>query len=221
MPISTRLKGSRTYEGEFGSDIYTDCLIRFMKKHKDEPMCLYFPMALTHTPLVKTPDDPDASTPVERHKAMVRYTDKLVGRLVKTLDELKIRERTIVIFTTDNGSTRGQVGTRNGVKVKGAKAQEIEAGICAPFIVNGPGMVPAGVESDALSDFSDLLPTFVELGGGTIPKGLTIDGVSIAPVLLGKSKDSPREWILAMGHGAGKLDDKGVRGRHDYMSAGS
>lgn len=217
-PYINTPEGSRTYEGKFGPDVYTDKLINFMKEHREQPMCLYFPMALTHTPLVVTPDEPEAKTKIEKHKAMVRYTDKLVGRLVAALDELKLREKTIIIFTTDNGSTGGIVGTRNGHKVKGAKMNKVEAGTCQPYIVNGPGLVPAGVESDALTDFSDLLPTFVELGGGKVPEDLTIDGVSIAPVILGKEKKSKREWILSMGHGGAVLDDQGVRGKHDFAS---
>lgn len=211
-------EGSKTSEGKFGPDIYADYLIDFMKQHKDEPMCLYFPMALTHGPLVATPDEPDATTAIEKHKAMVNYTDKLVGRLIKTLDDLDIRKQTIVIFTTDNGTGGKIIGTRNGVKVKGAKAKESEAGVCEPFIVNCPGIVPAGTETDALTDFTDLLPTFVELGGGQVPADLTIDGVSIAPVMLGKAKDSSRQWIMALGHGAAILDDKGVRGKKDFAT---
>ena len=61
------------------------------------------------------------------------------------------------------------------------------------------------------------LPTFAELGGALLPKGITLDGKSFAPLLLGKANDSPRDWILAMGHGAARLDAQGVRGRTDYM----
>ncbi len=212
--------GSRTHTGKFGPDMYTDHLIQFMRKHKDEPMCVYYPMTLTHRPWVPTPDEPGARSgkKINMHKAMVRYTDKLVGRLVEALDELGIRERTIVIFTTDNGSDPKITGTLNGHKIEGAKGTEAELGICAPFIVNCPGLVPAGVDTDALTDFSDLLPTFVELGGGKIPGDLTVDGVSIAPVLLGKVRDSSREWIMALGHGAAKLDEKGVRGWYDFAT---
>jgi len=215
--IHTRA-GSKTYEGKFGPDIYTDFLIDFMKKHRDEPMCLYFPMCLTHGPQVHTPDEPDVKTSLDKHKAMVRYTDKLVGRLVKALDDLGIRERTIVIFTTDNGTAGSITGTLNGRKVRGGKAKESENGVCAPFIVNGPGLVPAGVVTDALTDFTDLLPTFAELGGAKVPDDWPVDGVSIAPLLLGKADDSPRKWIMALGHGAAKLDADGVRGVADYAT---
>jgi len=209
-------QGSKTYAGKFGPDVYTDYLIRFMTEHKDSPMMLYFPMALTHGPLTTTPAEPDVGDSKEKFKAMIRYTDLLVGRICKALDKLRIRERTIIIFTTDNGSPGGFTGTLTGRKIRGGKAKKTENGICAPFIVNCPGLVPQGVVTDALTDFTDLLPTFAELGGAEVPKDLNIDGVSIAQLLLGKANDSGRDWIMALGHGAAKLDEKGVRGRVDY-----
>ena len=215
-PYINTPNGSKTYKGKFGPDVYTDYLIRFMTDHRDQPMMLYFPMALTHGPLVTTPDEPDVKTPLGKHKAMVRYTDRLVGRIVKALNELKIRNRTIIIFTTDNGSSGGITGTRHGRKIPGGKAKKTENGVCEPYIVNCPGLVPQGVVTDALTDFTDLFPTFAELGGADVPKDLTIDGVSIAPLLLGKTKDSPRKWIMALGHGPARLDKEGVRGKVDY-----
>ena len=217
-PYINTPEGSKTYTGKFGPDVYCDRLIEFMKAHKEEPMCLYFPMALTHGPMVPTPDEPNARSVLERQKAMVRYTDTLVGRLVSALEDLGLREKTIVIFTTDNGSGSKIRGRRNGVLIRGQKGQETEAGVCAPFVVNAPGLVPAGVETDALTDFSDLLPTFVELGGGKVPEDLVVDGVSIAPLLLGDAQDSVREWIMALGHSPAILDDKGVRGRADFAT---
>ncbi|MGD8500421.1 MAG: sulfatase-like hydrolase/transferase [Phycisphaerales bacterium] len=214
--INTPKDGSKTYPGEFGPDIYTDYLIRFMTDYEDRPMMLYFPMALTHGPLVATPAEPNVETKAEKHKAMVRYTDRLIGRLVRALEELRIRDRTIIIFSTDNGSGGGHTGTRNGRKVRGGKAKKTENGVCAPFIVNCPGLVPEGIVTEALTDFTDLLPTFAELGGAEIPKDLKIDGMSIAPLLLGEAKDSPRNWIMALGHGAARLDEKGVRGKVDF-----
>ena len=210
--------GSKTHKGKFGTDVFLDHMFRFMKKHKKDPMCIYFPMALPHTPLVTTPDEPKASSKLGRHKAMVRYLDKAVGKIVEELDSLGIRDNTILIFTTDNGSTGSIIGTRNGKKLNGGKSKEVEAGVCAPFIVNCPGKVPAGVVTETLTDFSDLLPTFIELGGGKVPDDLVVDGKSIAPFILGKKKYGPRKWIMALGFGKGKLDGKGVHGRDDFMS---
>lgn len=215
--INTR-EGSKTYAGKFGPDVYTDFLIDFMKQHRDESMCLYYPMALTHTPFVSTPDEPDAHGNLDRHKAMVRYADKLVGRLTGALDALGIRENTIVIFTTDNGTVGKITGNRNGERIAGGKAQESENGVCCPYIVNCPGLVPAGVTTDALTDFTDLLPTFVELGGDTVPDDLKVDGVSIASLLLGKAADTSREWIMAMGHDPARMDEAGIRGVEDFAT---
>lgn len=213
-------EGSQTYNGKFGPDIYTDRLIKFMRQHKNQPMCLYYPMALVHRPWVTTPDEPKVRSRLDRHKAMVRYADKSVGKLVAALGELKIRDNTIVILTTDNGTTAppvGFTGTRNGRKVVGAKGTESEAGVCAPFIVNCPSRVAAGTETDVLIDFSDMLPTFLELGGGKVPEDLVIDGTSIASVILGKSQDTQREWIMAMGTGRARLTKRGVQGEKPFQ----
>jgi arylsulfatase A-like enzyme len=107
---------------------------------------------------------------------------------------------------------------RNGKMVVGAKGELSEAGVCAPFIINCPGLVPEGVESDALTDFADILPTFVELGGGELPEDLIIDGTSIAPVILGKKQDSARDWIMSLGGGGGRMTEHGVRGAKVFGS---
>ena len=214
-PYINTPEGSKTYTKKFGPDVYTDHIIQFMTKHKEDPMCIYYPMALVHRKWVASPDEPKAKSRLERHISMVRYADKMVGKLMKSLDDLKIRDRTIVIFTTDNGTTGPHLGfsaMRNGKMVVGAKGAQSEPGVCAPFIVNCPGMVPEGVETDALTDFSDMLPTFVELGGGETPQDLIIDGTSIAPLILGKKQDAERQWIMALGGGGGRMTKDGVRG---------
>ncbi|MHC4180317.1 MAG: sulfatase-like hydrolase/transferase [Planctomycetota bacterium] len=209
-------EGSKTHQGRFGTDVFVDFLVDFMTRHKERPMMLYFPMALTHGPLVPTPLDPGVEDKIGRHKAMVRYTDHAVGRLVAALEDLKIRQRTIVIFSTDNGSAGGISARMGGRLVRGGKGSLGEPGPCGPFIVNCPGLVPEGVVTDALADFTDLLPTFAELGGAELPRDAVIDGVSFAKLILGKADDSPREWIMALGHGAARLDAEGVRPKQDF-----
>ena len=208
-PYLHTVQGSKTYKGQFGTDVFVAFLQNFMRDHVDEPMLLYFPMALTHGPLVPTPDEPNAEGKEARHKAMVRYTDRAVGTLIETLEELGIRERTIVIFTTDNGTGGGITGRMHGRDVRGGKATLREAGCNAPFIVNGPGIVPPGVVTDALTDFTDLFPTIVNLAGASAPEGAPLDGVSIAGVIRGEARDSTRDWILSMGFGKARQDDSG------------
>ncbi len=221
--IHTR-DGSRTHADKFGPDVYCDFLIDAMERHREKPMLLYYAMTLTHGPLVDppgaqaSPDAPRKGRSRARFASMVRYTDRLVGRLIDALERLELRERTIVFFTTDNGSPKGVVGSIGGKKPRGGKGTKWEAGVCAPFIVSCPGRVPSGARVDAITDFTDLLPTFAELAGAKIPNGLVLDGKSIAPLLTGKAKTSPREWILAMGHGPARLDQDGVRGQADFTA---
>ncbi|QDU08762.1 sulfatase-like hydrolase/transferase [Gimesia aquarii] len=203
--INIKGKGSKAYISQFGPDIFCDYLINFIGKHKNKPMLLYYPMVLTHGPLTTTPENKDETDKRRLFDPMVRYTDKLVGKLVAALDEAGIRENTIIIFTTDNG-TGGQSNKRMGHIVRGGKAKMSEQnGTAMPFIVNCPGTVPSGTETNALVDFTDILPTFAELGGGTLPAGRVVDGKSFAPLILGKAKDGPREWILSMGGGPAAL----------------
>ena len=76
--------------------------------------------------------------------------------------------------------------------------------------------MPEGVKTDALTDFTDLLPTFVELAGGKVPDKLIIDGKSFAPLILGKGEDSPRKWIMSIGQGAAQLTKDGVRNKDAF-----
>ena len=203
-------EGSKTYQGKFGPDIFTDFLLNFMNKNKDDPMFIYFPMCLPHRPLTTTPIKPNVSTDEEKYIAMVEYIDHLTGRIVKMLDQLNIRENTIIFWTTDNGGAPVQYGIRNGIKVRGGKARTVEQGINVPFIVNCPGMVPQGVVSDALTDVTDILPTCAELANAEMPINYKNDGFSIADVILGDNKDSKREWIMAMGgENNAKMTDAG------------
>ena len=203
-------EGSKTYTDEFGPDVFTDFIIDFMKKNKDNPMMIYYPMVLTHLPLTTTPDEPNVEGMEEAFPAMVRYTDKIVGKLVGAIDDLGIRDHTVIIFTTDNGSPRKATGIRIGVPTPGAKAKTTEPGLCQPFIVNCPGRVPEGVKSNALTAFVDMFPTFAELGGAKLPTGTKLDGKSIAKVMLGQDTEGPHQWICGMGHGAARLTPEGV-----------
>jgi arylsulfatase A-like enzyme len=104
----------------------------------------------------------------------------------------------------------------NGRAVKGGKASLAEAGVREPFIVNCPSLVPAGVKTDALTDFTDMIPTFAELAGARLPGDVIIDGRSIAKLISGKKKDSDRRWIMAMGFGPAKIADGRVKTKKTF-----
>jgi arylsulfatase A-like enzyme len=212
---------SRAYTDQFGADVFVDFIIDFMGRNVDRPQMIYFPMCLTHTPFTTTPHDLNASTNMQKHRAMVRYTDYSVGRLIDATDSLGIASRTIFIFTTDNGTVGSITGTLDGRTVQGSKGKMNEAGTCEPFIAYGPGLVPAGVETDLLTDFTDMLPTFAELAGinpDSLYKYYPIDGHSIAKTLLGEEPDFERERILSMGGGEAILGDSGIEPAKTYAA---
>lgn len=210
-------EGSKTYNREFGPDIFKDFVIDFISNNKEKPMFIYYPMVLTHTPFVNTPLD-SASTNLGKHKAMVKYTDIVTGEIIQALENAGIRENTVVIWTTDNGTTGAITGRRNGVKVRGGKAKTTESGINEPFIVSWPGKIDSNRISDALIDFSDIFPTSLDLAGVEPKKEwlvggelLKIDGYSFKDVLLKGKDDSNRKWILGMGGGNNaSLTENGV-----------
>jgi arylsulfatase A-like enzyme len=208
--------GSRLYEGDFGPDLYTDFLIHFMRENKEHPMLLYYPMALTHTPLIATPLDPQAETKEQRHRAMVRYTDHLVGRLLDEIDDLGLAHQTLVIFTTDNGTGRGIDGMLNGRAVEGGKGLMLESGCRAPFFARWVGQVSPNRTVPALLDFTDIFPTMLELAGAEMPAGHVVDGVSFVDPLLGFGGNGQRKWMMSMGGRTAHLRDGRVRPELPY-----
>lgn len=212
--------GSRTYSGQFGEDIFSGFLIDFMKENKDKPMFLYYAMCLTHMPFTSTPAEPDVTEKYDCHKAMVRYMDYTVGKLIRALDNLGIRKNTIIIYTTDNGTAAQITGRINGREVQGGKSKTTENGICEPFVVNCPGVVPEGKTTSALCDLTDILPTCADLAGASLPVNYVFDGVSLADVFFGKSGNSSRKWIMAMGGdgkgSTGALSENGLENEYRF-----
>jgi len=191
------------FEDRYGPDVYSDFAVDFVRRHSDQPFFLYYPMTLTHNPPHKTPDR--AATANHRRgdkrgknddfPGMVAYMDKLVGRLVSTLDELNLREKTLIVFTTDNGSHKNYSGKVGDVVIQGGKSKMNDAGTRVPLIASWKGKVAAGQVCDDLVDFSDFLPTFASLAGVGVPTDRVIDGQSFLPSLLDKP-GKRRAWAF-------------------------
>ena len=208
--------GSKTYKGKFGEDIFTDFIIDFMKKNKKNPMMIYYPMCLPHGPFTTTPTEPNVTSKMDKHKAMVNYTDQILKKLITALEDLEIRDNTIIVWTTDNGTSGNIIGHINGRTVRGGKTYLTENGVNEPFIVNWPEKIPSGKVTDALIDFSDLLPTFADLGGATLPNEFQFDGKSFKNLILGKKDKSDRDWILTMGSLPARIDYGRVKNVHKF-----
>lgn len=209
--------GSRTYQSQFGEDVFSGFLLDFIEKKKDQPWFAYYAMNLPHGPLTTTPLKPKVQSKMGKHKAMVEYADFILAKMVSQLEAIGERENTIIVWTTDNGTAKSVVGKMNGRTVRGGKTLTTENGINSPFIVNGPGLVPAGVTTDALVDFTDMLPTFVDLAQSKLPASYSVDGQSFASLILGKSNDSQRDYIIAMGgQNESKVSELGVENQYKY-----
>jgi len=189
---------------EYGPDLVSDYALDFIQRKKYQPFFLYYPMMLTHGPFQPTPDSPGygkkgekgviQADGINRNFAdMVAYTDKLTGKLVSKLEELGIRDNTLIIFLGDNGTQGGMVTMMGDRKVLGGKGAPKKAGMHVPLIVNWPGKAATGKVSADLVDCSDILPTICSAAGVTVPAELKIDGRSFLPQILGE-KGNPRDW---------------------------
>ena len=175
-------------------DLMHDHLVDFITTNKDKPFFLYYSMVHVHALIQRTPDSKPGSDLYEDNTA---YMDKLVGKLLKTLDDLKLRKNTLIVFMGDNGtaSQYADRGTIGGKALSGKKGTMLECGSLVPTIANWPGVIDGGKISDLLIDSTDLLPTFADLAGAKLPNNRVIDGHSFLPQLLGK-KGNSREWIF-------------------------
>ena len=182
-------------EGKYLPDLTHDFIVDFINRHKEKPFFLYYPMIHIHIPIQPTPDSKQGASADQLYTDNINYMDKLVGKLIAELDRLKLRERTLIIFTGDNGSIRPSAYTPvKGKQIFGHKASMQEGGSHVPMIANWPGTTPAGAVNHDLVDFTDFFTTFAQLGRASLPQGVTLDGHSIVPQIRGE-KGNPREWV--------------------------
>ncbi len=159
----------------------------------------YYPMLLVHSPFVATPDSNSndqrsESKSLNYFRDMTLYADKCVGKIVDALEKNKLREKTVIIYTTDNGTHRSLTYPYGKEKRSGEKALATDGGTHAPLIVNCPGTVPEGIVVNDLVDFSDFLPTIADITNAKLPK-VKLDGRSFWPQCKGK-QGNPRKYIF-------------------------
>jgi arylsulfatase A len=175
-------------------DLMHQHLVDFITTNKDKPFFLYYSMVHVHSLIQRTPDSKPGS---DLYADNTAYMDKLVGKLLSVLDDLKLKENTLIVFMGDNGtaSIYSERGTIGGKALSGKKGSMLECGSLVPTIASWPGVIEPGNVSDLLIDSSDILPTFADLAGAKLPTKNVIDGRSFLPQLMGK-KGNPREWIF-------------------------
>jgi len=175
---------------------YTEEAVKFITANKDRPFFLYLPHTAVHVPL-----HPGAAFKGKSANGTygdwVEEVDWSVGRVLDTLRELQLTERTMVLFTSDNGPwlTQGAKGGTAG-PLHGGKGTTWEGGVREPTIAWWPGRIPARTVCDAAMSEMDVLPTLVKLAGGELPTDRRIDGKDIWPLLSGQSKTSPHNALF-------------------------
>ncbi|MFP6738241.1 MAG: arylsulfatase [Planctomycetota bacterium] len=225
LPKGADSKDPRSYDIFKGKDYAPDRIneqaLNFIRANKDKPFFLYYPTVIPHVAL-HVPDeelkpyhelgwkDPPFTraggygytphfTPRAAYAAMITRMDRYIGRVLDLIDDLGLTNNTIVIFTSDNGTThlKQEVDYNffNSVgKLRGLKGSLYEGGVRVPLIVRWPGKVKAGSSSDFVTGFEDWIPTLLELAGHKSEEDEELDGISIAPTLLGK-KQPEREFL--------------------------
>ncbi len=171
-------------EGEYLTDREADEAVGCVRRHKDKPFFLYMAHYAVHTPIQakeklieKYRARPLFGQKNPAYAAMVESVDDAVGKIMAVLDEFDLAERTVIIFTSDNG---GLLNVTSNAPLRAGKGYPYEGGIREPVIIRWPKVVKAGVVSHEPVTSVDYFPTICELAGVLLPRDRAIDGVSLA-----------------------------------------
>ena len=209
------------------ADDCTDHALGFIEKNKDRPFLCYVPFNIPHSPM-QVPDrfwTPFADRPLSLRAsrpeledlaftraalAMCTNMDWNIGRVLRRLDDLGLRENTIVVYFSDNGpnSHRWNGG------MKGIKGSTDEGGVRVPFCIRWPGHIPSGARVSQITGAIDLLPTFADLAGVPLTNHKPLDGISLKPLLL---RGFDVDWAdrMIFSHWVGKVSVRTQRHRLD------
>ncbi|MGC8744941.1 MAG: arylsulfatase [Verrucomicrobiia bacterium] len=195
--------GYATNRVVYADDLFAKEAVDFIEQNRNQPFFLFFSSIIPHAnneranALKDGNEVPDYgiysnmnwSNPDKGHAAMISRLDSQIGEIVKKLDELGLTEKTVIIFTSDNGATKEGNHSpdffRASGPLRGIKRDLYEGGIRVPFIVKWKGKIKPGAVSDHVGYFGDLMATFAELSGAVPPTDT--DSISIVPALLGKT----------------------------------
>ncbi len=184
--------------GAYYPDVIQAWVLRYLesRKGKEQPFFLYYAAPVPHTPLKPTPLNPDTPEEDARNFPFIlEYFDGQIGEMAAKLDALGMRGNTAIFFGGDNGTQGIGSVMKDGTTRPGCKAQANDGGTRVPLLANWPGTIPPGGVYDGLVDYTDILPSLLDLAGAPAPEG--IDGVSFAPVLRGQT-GARREWVHAL-----------------------
>ena len=201
---------------DYGPDIFTNYIINFIDKNKENPFFIYYPMALVHDPFQPTPNSKDWIDQNKRQKGnkviyfseMVNYMDTVVGRIVNSLKKNNL-DNTILIFIGDNGTDNRVVTLNNGKKIRGAKGSTIKYSSNVPLIINWKKELKNNFQSDVLIDLTDFYSTFEDILDKKTKQSF---GKSLLPLILNKDYEERKILITYYNPMWGNLNPKIKRG---------
>ena len=184
---------------DYSHDLLTAEALGFIRENHQKPFFLYLPYTIPHAAF-QVPDlGIYAGAPWPEVKkaiaAMISRMDRDVGTILDLLETLGLQQNTLVIFTSDNGSAGGALltGFDGSGPLRASKGSLYEGGIRAPMIARWPGRIAPGTVSGHVSAFWDMMPTFAELAGTSVPE--PTDGISMVPTLLSQGKQRQHECL--------------------------
>jgi arylsulfatase A-like enzyme len=196
--------------GEYLTDRLAEEAVQFIERSKDQPFFLYLPHFGVHTPIQgradlvekyrrKLREHPELKHRNPEYAAMVESVDHAVARIQQKLDELKLADRTVIVFTSDNGGrvtvdNSSRLPTTSNLPLRVGKGSCYEGGTRVPLIVHWPGVTPEGSTCDTPVIGADYYPTLLETAGLNDVPGHQSDGVSLVPLL--RRKGEPQRDAL-------------------------
>ncbi len=200
-------------QGQYRTDFEADLSIDFIRSNKDQPFFLMLSPFAVHIPLGAMSDKVEKyrekakaqsrDLPHPVYAAMIEHCDDMVGRIVDAVDDAGLTEKTMIVFTSDNGGLYRRYDYREHADdnvsslapLKGEKGSLHEGGVRVPLIIKYPSEIAAGSVSSEPAISYDFYPTFTELAGGALPRNQTIDGESLRPLFTKPSAKLDREAL--------------------------
>ena len=209
--IPSLFRGNQRTEedkGKYITNVFGREALYFMREHAGQrPFFLYLPFNAPHgastlaednggkKPGVQAPEEEVAKyrdilkdEKLARYYAAVTVMDRVIGDVLKAIDDAGQTDNTIVMFMSDNGGS----GNGGNAPLKGSKSTMWEGGLRVPFIMRWPGKVPAGIVTDEFLTALEIVPTLLAATGAPAPKDVKLDGFDMLPILRGE-KPSPRQ----------------------------
>ncbi len=198
-------------DGQFFGTQMVDEVNAFLERHRERPFFVYWAINMPHYPMQGTAKWREHYRQLEAPRRMyaefMSTIDEMVGDVLVQLDELGLRERTLIVFQSDHGHSteeRAFFGGGSAGPYRGAKGCLFEGGIRIPSIVSWPGVIPEGEVRDQMVTGCDWLPTIADFCEVSAPRR-HLDGKSIRPVILSAAAPSPHQtfyWLLGRGDNA-------------------